>query len=75
MGRSIFEVLLNEEHREEELADICKIALLQYYAEREIPPEAEEILHRLLREMCEKQIIFPFYLNYKESWLREVQIV
>ena len=74
MGRSIFEVLLNEEHREEELADICKIALLQYYAEREIPPEAEEILHRLLREMCEKQIIFPFYLNYKESWLREVQL-
>lgn len=74
VGDSVFEVILNEEHREEELADICKIALLQYYSEKEYAPEAEEILHRVLREMCEKQIIFPFYLNYKESWLREVQL-
>ena len=24
--------------------------------------------------MCEKQLIFPWYLNYKEDWLREVQL-
>ena len=25
-------------------------------------------------EMCEKQIVFPFYLKYKEQWLREFQL-
>ena len=74
VGSTIFDIILNEEHRDEELADICKIALLKYYSDKEYAPEAEEILHRVLREMCEKQIIFPFYLNYKESWLREVQL-
>ncbi len=74
IGHSIFEVILTEEHREEELADICKIALLEYYSDRELVSEAEEILHRVLRELCEKQIIFPFYLKYPESWLREAQL-
>lgn len=74
VGSQIFEVMLREEHREEELADICKIALLQYYSDKEYVAEAEKILHRILREMCEKQIIFPFYMEYPESWLREVQL-
>ncbi len=74
ISREIFDVITHEEQRREELADICKIALLQYYSDKEYAKEVEEILHRLLREMCEKQIIFPFYLNYKESWLREVQL-
>ena len=34
----------------------------------------EPVLHKALREMCEKQLIFPFYQNYKEEWLRELQI-
>ena len=25
-------------------------------------------------EMCEKQIVLPFYLKYKSAWLREVQL-
>lgn len=74
IGKAVFDVMLREEHRGEELADVCRIALLHYYSDRECGPEGEEILHRALREMCEKQIIFPFYLNYKESWLREVQL-
>ena len=24
--------------------------------------------------MCEKQLVFPYYMNYKEEWLREVQL-
>ena len=24
--------------------------------------------------MCEKQLVFPYYLNYKGEWLREVQL-
>lgn len=26
------------------------------------------------REMCERQLVFPFYMEYEESWLREAQI-
>ncbi|WP_461817729.1 DUF5717 family protein, partial [Faecalimonas sp.] len=25
-----------------------------------------------LQQLCERQLIFPFYLKYKEEWLREV---
>ena len=28
----------------------------------------------MLREMCEKQIVFPYYLRYKDEWLRELQL-
>ena len=34
----------------------------------------EEVLHTCLRQMCEKQMVFPCYQNYKESWLREFQL-
>lgn len=73
-GDAIFQIILNEEYHEEELADICKIALLQYFSTREIPEKAEPVLHKYMMDMCEKQIIFPFYLNYKEKWLREMQL-
>lgn len=74
VGDSIFEIMLNEEKHEEELADICKIALLKRYADQTYTEEAGEILHRLLREMCERQLVFPFFMKYEESWLREAQI-
>ena len=32
------------------------------------------MLREFLREMCEKQLFFSFYLDYPESWLREVQL-
>lgn len=70
----IFEIVANEYRLEEGMTDICKIALLKYYSDKDYEEETGEVLHRMLREMCEKQIIFPFYLNYKESWLREAQI-
>lgn len=70
----IFEIIVNEHRQEEELADVCRIALLHYYSDREYGKETEEVLHRVLGRMCERQIIFPFYLSYPESWLREAQL-
>lgn len=32
------------------------------------------MLREFLREMCEKQLYFSFYLKYPENWLREVQL-
>lgn len=70
----IFAIIANEYRKEEELADICKIALLKYYSSREVHQELEPMLREYLREMCEKQLYFSFYLNYPENWLREVQL-
>ena len=41
---------------------------------REVHKELEPMLREFLREMCEKQVFFSFYLNYPETWLREVQL-
>ena len=70
----VFEIIANECDKKEELPDICKIALLKYYSDKEIYSEMEPVIHQVLREMCEKQLVFPCYLNYKEEWLREVQL-
>ena len=70
----VFEIIANECDKKEELADICKIALLKYYSEREYYQEMEPVIHDCLCEMCAKQMIFPFYQNYKEEWIRELQI-
>lgn len=77
-GRSlkscVFDMIANECDKKEELSDICKVALLKYYSGRDYTAALEVILHQVLREMCEKQIVFPFYLQYKKEWLREVQL-
>ena len=70
----VFRIIARECDQKEELPDICKVALLCYYAGCDYPADTEPILHQLLREMCEKQIVFPAYLKYKEEWLREVQL-
>lgn len=70
----IFAIIANEYRKEEDLADICKIALLKYYSYREVHKALEPMLREFLREMCEKQLFFSFYLSYPESWLREVQL-
>ncbi len=70
----IFVIIANEYRKEEDLPDICKIALLKYYSSREVHQELEPMLREFLREMCEKQLYFSFYLGYPETWLREVQL-
>ena len=56
------------------LPDICRIAYLKYYSEHEIQTASEELLKRFLRELCEKQVVFSFYLKYPQSWLMEVML-
>ena len=56
------------------MPDICKAALLKYFSNKSYTADYEPVLHQILREMCERQIVFPFYLNYEEEWLRELQL-
>lgn len=70
----VFRIIVQECDEKEELADVCKIALLDYYSSRDYPADIESVLHQVLREMCEKQLVLPCYMKYKEEWLREVQL-
>ena len=70
----IFTILIKEIKEEEDIADICKVAILKYYCEKEINQELEGILKGFLEELCEKQLVFPFYLKYPGQWLREVYL-
>ena len=70
----VFEIIANECEKKEDLPDICRIALLKYFSDRDYPADMVPVLHQVLREMCEKQIVFPFYLKYKAAWLKESQI-
>lgn len=70
----VFEIVLNECGKGEELADVCKISALKYFSEEQYPADYDSILHDIMRQLCEKQMIFPFYFKYKESWMRELQL-
>lgn len=74
LKRTVFEMIANECDRKEELPDICWIALLKYFSVNDYSADMVPILHRVLRDMCEKQLVFDFYLRYPEEWLREVQL-
>lgn len=74
VDRCVFEMIANEIEKKENLPDICRIALLKYFSDQDYSADMAAILHQTLRKMCEKQIVFPFYMNYKEQWLREVQL-
>lgn len=69
--KTIFEIILREQQAEEYLADICKAALLKYYAGKSFDEKAGSLLRGNLMEMCEKQLVFSFYMLYPEAWLRE----
>lgn len=70
----VFEIIANECDKKEDLPDICRVALLKYFSDRDYPADMVPVLHQVLREMCEKQMVFPFYLKYKTAWLKESQI-
>lgn len=72
LEESVFQIIGNECEKKEDLPDVCKIALLKFYAGKTCSSDMEAVLHQALREMCEKQIVFPFYFQYREEWLREV---
>lgn len=75
VGERIFTILVKEAQKKEYLADICKVAVLKYYADKASEQEEyADMLREFLREMCEKRMVFSCYLSYPESWLREVQL-
>lgn len=71
---TIFKVVEREYEDDEYMADICKAATLKYYADQKYEEKLAPMLRSFLQELCEKQLIFPFYLAYPEEWLRETQL-
>ena len=74
LKKTVFEIIANECEQKEDLPDICRIALLKYYSGKRFSADMAAVLHQVLKEMSEKQVVFPFYMRYKAAWLREAQI-
>ena len=72
--KSIIDVICREYDKGEDTADICKIAVLKYYATRSYDEMVRKILKSFLQQLCGRQIYFPFFLNYEEDWLKELQL-
>lgn len=68
------EIIIHELCAKEYLADVCKVALLKYYAGKTIETQISRMLQVYLRELCEKGLVFAFYQKYPKEWLREVQL-
>lgn len=73
-SQHIFAIIMKELTEQEYLADICKVAILKYFAGKDVDQKSQEILRGYLREMCEKRMIFAFYQDYPKQWLREVDL-
>lgn len=74
LADSVFEIIRKELVQEAYLAEICKAALLKYYAEKGIEQQDEELLKGFLQELCQKHMIFEFYQVYPTQWLRGLQL-
>lgn len=74
IGKSIIDIICREYEKGEDTIDICKIAVLKYYANREYHSMLRKTLKKFLQELCGKQIYFPFFLSYEKEWLVEFQL-
>lgn len=74
VGKSIIDIICREYEKGEETIDICKIAVLKYYSTREYTSTVRKTLKKFLRELCGKQIYFPFFMAYEKEWLIELQL-
>lgn len=74
VGKSIFAIIMKELSQKQYLADICKVAILKYFVDKEVDQKSALILQGYLREMCERHMIFAFYQRYPKQWLKEVQL-
>ncbi len=70
----IFALMMQEVDEKEYLADICKVALLKFYAGKTMDGHIAEVLRDFLRECCENGMVFAFFMQYPGEWLREVQL-
>ncbi|MFV0364245.1 MAG: DUF5717 family protein [Suipraeoptans sp.] len=69
-----FDIIMRECNNDEELPDICKIALLFRYKDRTYQNDEGIVLNKIMTELCEKKLVFPFYTSYPSEWLRELQL-
>ncbi len=74
ISERMIRMMVQELTQKEYLADICKVAILQYYVNQETEPALQHLLKAYLSEMCEKHMVFPFYMQFPQDWLREVQL-
>ncbi|MDD3360097.1 MAG: DUF5717 family protein [Hespellia sp.] len=72
--KGIIDIVCNEYKKGEFIQDICQIAVLKYYSEREYSGNLKTVLKEFLQDLCTRQIYFPFYLKYNEEWLLEFQL-
>ena len=67
--------LMMREYRQQEfLADICKAAILKYYAGQATDSDTVWVLQEYFRDLCSKGMVFPFCLSYPQALLKEVQL-
>ncbi|CUX27642.1 hypothetical protein BN3456_01003 [Clostridium sp. C105KSO13] len=74
IGKSVIDIICKEYEKGEDTIDICKIAVLKYYSNREYNSGTRKTLKKFLQELCGKQIYFPFFLSYEKEWLIELQL-
>src|SRR5699024_8942636 len=72
--RSVIDIICREYEKGEETIDICKIAVLKYYSDREYNAQTRKTLKKFLQELCGRQIYFPVFLYYEKEWLIELQL-
>lgn len=72
--RSVIDIICREYEKGEETPDVCKIAVLKYYSTRKYNEMIRKTLKKFLQELCGRQVYFPFFLNYEEDWLMELQL-
>ena len=74
ISKSVIDIICKEFEKGEETIDICKIAVLKYYAQKEYDSSMRKTLKKFMQDLCGKQIYFPFFMNYEKEWLIEQQL-
>ena len=72
----IFEIIAARLTYQDEVSDLCKLALLHAYSEAEELSEAQlRLANSILREMCNKDILFQFYRKFARKFTLPFKIV
>lgn len=74
ISERMIRMMMHELAQKEYLADICKVAILKFYAGQKTETAIEYMLKEYFVEMCEKHMVFAFYLEYPQDWQKEVQL-
>lgn len=72
--KGIIDIICQEYRKGEFIQDICQIAVLKYYSDRDYSGNLRTVLREFLQDLCTRQIYFPFFLKYNEEWLLEFQL-